>query len=161
MVSDTIKLNTDPKDIEKYILEEENLDDLNDIVKLFNISLKKKDLIRNSKLSEAQDKIVDQITTRVSERPDNFSNEDLLKYYKTIQDSLTKMDGSLDDVKVPTIQLNQQINIGQEEFDRDSRKKIIETVNKVLALAKETSQDIEDVIDLDEGDIETGDDVNR
>ncbi len=161
MVPDTIKLNTDPKDIEKYILEEENLDDLNDIVKLFNISLKKKDLIRNSKLSEAQDKIVDQITTRVSERPDNFSNEDLLKYYKTIQDSLTKMDGSLDDVKVPTIQLNQQINIGQEEFDRDSRKKIIETVNKVLALAKETSQDIEDVIDLDEGDIETGDDVNR
>lgn len=161
MVPDKIKLNTDPKDIEKYILEEENLDDLNDIVKLFNISLKKKDLIRNSKLSEVQDKIVDQITTRVSERPDNFSNEDLLKYYKTIQDSLTKMDGSLDDVKVPTIQLNQQINIGQEEFDRDSRKKIIETVNKVLALAKETSQDIEDVIDLDEGDIETGDDVNR
>lgn len=161
MVPDTIKLNTDPKDIEKYILEEENLDDLNDIVKLFNISLKKKDLIRNSKLSEAQDKIVDQITTRVSERPDNFSNEDLLKYYKTIQDSLTKMDGSLEDVKVPTIQLNQQINIGQEEFDRDSRKKIIETVNKILALAKETSQDIEDVIDLDEGDIETGDDVNR
>ena len=161
MVPDTIKLNTDPKDIEKYILEEENLDDLNDIVKLFNISLKKKDLIRNSKLSEAQDKIVDQITTRVSERPDNFSNEDLLKYYKTIQDSLTKMDGSLDDVKVPTIQLNQQINIGQEEFDRDSRKKIIETVNKILALAKETSQDIEDVIDLDEGDIETSDDVNR
>lgn len=161
MVPDKIKLNTDPKDIEKYILEEENLDDLNDIVKLFNISLKKKDLIRNSKLSEAQDKIVDQITTRVSERPDNFSNEDLLKYYKTIQDSLTKMDGSLDDVKVPTIQLNQQINIGQEEFDRDSRKKIIETVNKVLALAKETSQDIEDVIDLDEGDIETSDDVNR
>lgn len=161
MVPDKIKLNTDPKDIEKYILEEENLDDLNDIVKLFNISLKKKDLVRNSKLSEAQDKIVDQITTRVSERPDNFSNEDLLKYFKTIQDSLTKMDGSLDDVKVPTIQLNQQINIGQEEFDRDSRKKIIETVNKVLALAKETSQDIEDVIDLDEGDIETSDDVNR
>lgn len=161
MVPDTIKLNSDPKDIEKSILEEENLDDLNDIVKLFNISLKKKDLIRNSKLSEAQDKIVDQIIARVSERPDNFSNEDLLKYYKTIQDSLTKMDGSLDDIKVPTIQLNQQINIGQEEFDRDSRKKIIETVNRVLALAKETSQDIEDVIDLDEGDIETGDDVNR
>lgn len=161
MVPDTIKLNSNPKDIEKSILEEENLDDLNDIVKLFNISLKKKDLIRNSKLSEAQDKIVDQIIARVSERPDNFSNEDLLKYYKTIQDSLTKMDGSLDDIKVPTIQLNQQINIGQEEFDRDSRKKIIETVNRVLALAKETSQDIEDVIDLDEGDIETGDDVNR
>ncbi len=155
MVPDTIKLTTDSKDIEKYILEEENLDDLNDIVKLFNISLKKKDLIRNSKLSEAQDKIVEQITTRVSERPDNFSNEDLLKYYKTIQDTLTKMDGSLDDVKVPTIQLNQQINIAQDEFDRESRKKIIDTVNQILSVAKESSQEIKDVIDLNEGDIET------
>lgn len=155
MVPDTIKLTTDSKDIEKYILEEENLDDLNDIVKLFNISLKKKDLIRNSKLSEAQDKIVEQITARVSERPDNFSNEDLLKYYKTIQDTLTKMDGSLDDVKVPTIQLNQQINIAQDEFDRESRKKIIDTVNQILNVAKESSQEIKDVIDLNEGDIET------
>lgn len=155
MVPDTIKLTTDSKDIEKYILEEENLDDLNDIVKLFNISLKKKDLIRNSKLSEAQDKIVEQITARVSERPDNFSNEDLLKYYKTIQDTLTKMDGSLDDVKVPTIQLNQQINIAQDEFDRESRKKIIDTVNQILSVAKESSQEIKDVIDLNEGDIET------
>lgn len=155
MVPDTIKLTTDSKDIEKYILEEENLDDLNDIVKLFNISLKKKDLIRNSKLSEAQDKIVEQITTRVSERPDNFSNEDLLKYYRTIQDTLTKMDGSLDDVKVPTIQLNQQINIAQDEFDRESRKKIIDTVNQILSVAKESSQEIKDVIDLNEGDIET------
>ena len=155
MVPDTIKLTTNSKDIEKYILEEENLDDLNDIVKLFNISLKKKDLIRNSKLSEAQDKIVEQITSRVSERPDNFSNEDLLKYFKTIQDTLAKMDGSLDDIKVPTIQLNQQINIAQEEFDRESRKKIIDTVNQILSAAKESSQSIKDVIDLNEGDIET------
>ena len=155
MVPDTIKLTTNSKDIEKYILEEENLDDLNDIVKLFNISLKKKDLIRNSKLSEAQDKIVEQITSRVSERPDNFSNEDLLKYFKTIQDTLAKMDGSLDDIKVPTIQLNQQINIAQEEFDRESRKKIIDTVSQILSAAKESSQSIKDVIDLNEGDIET------
>ena len=50
MVPDKITLNTDLQDIEKYIVEEENLDDLNDIVKLFNISLKKKDLVRNSKI---------------------------------------------------------------------------------------------------------------
>lgn len=155
MVPDKIKLTTDSKDIEKYILEEENLEDLNDIVKLFNISLKKKDLIRNSKLSEAQDKIVEQITARVLERPDNFSNEDLLKYYKTIQDTLTKMEGSLDDIKVPTIQLNQQINIAQEEFDRDSRKKIIDTVSQILSAVKDNSQDLKDIIDLSEGDIET------
>ena len=149
-----IKLTTDSKDIEKYILEEENLDDLNDIVKLFNISLKKKDLLRNSKLSEVQDKIVEQIISRVSDRPNDFTNDDLLKYYKTIQDTLNKMDGSLDNVKVPTIQLNQQINVAQEEFDRESRKRIIDTVNQILSSAKESSQDIKDIIDLSEGDIE-------
>ena len=149
-----IKLTTDSKDIEKYILEEENLDDLNDIVKLFNISLKKKDLLRNSKLSEVQDKIVEQIILRVSDQPNDFSNDDLLKYYKTIQDTLNKMDGSLDNVKVPTIQLNQQINVAQEEFDRESRKRIIDTVNQILSSAKESSQDIKDIIDLSEGDIE-------
>lgn len=149
-----IKLTTDSKDIEKYILEEENLDDLNDIVKLFNISLKKKDLLRNSKLSEVQDKIVEQIISRVSDQPNDFSNDDLLKYYKTIQDTLNKMDGSLDNVKVPTIQLNQQINVAQEEFDRESRKRIIDTVNQILSSAKESSQDIKDIIDLNEGDIE-------
>lgn len=159
MVPDKITLNTDLQDIEKYIVEEENLDDLNDIVKLFNISLKKKDLVRNSKLSEVQDKIVEQITTRVLERPDNFSNEDLLKYYKTIQDTLSRSDKSFEGMKAPTIQLNQQINIdNQGEFNRESRKKIIDTVNQILSAAKENSQDLRDVIDLSEGDIETTND---
>ena len=159
MVPDKITLNTDLQDIEKYIVEEENLDDLNDIVKLFNISLKKKDLVRNSKLSEVQDKIVEQITTRVLERPDNFSNEDLLKYYKTIQDTLSRSDKSFEGMKAPTIQLNQQINIdNQGECNRESRKKIIDTVNQILSAAKENSQDLRDVIDLSEGDIETTND---
>ena len=159
MVPDKITLNTDLQDIEKYIVEEENMDDLNDIVKLYNISLKKKDLVRNSKLSEVQDKIVEQITTRVLERPDNFSNEDLLKYYKTIQDTLSRSDKSFEGMKAPTIQLNQQINIdNQGEFNRESRKKIIDTVNQILSAAKENSQDLRDVIDLSEGDIETTND---
>lgn len=159
MLPDNITLATESKDIEKYILDEENIDDLNDIVNLFNISLKKRNLIRSSKLSEVQDKVVEQIATRVSERPDNFSNDDLLKYYKTIQDTLSKTDISLEDIKVPTIQLNQQININSgEEFNRDSRKKIIDTVNQILNLAKENSQNLEDVIELSDENIEVIDD---
>lgn len=159
MLPDNINLTTDSKDIEKYILDEENIDNLNDIINLFNISLKKRNLIRSSKLSEVQDKVVDQIATRVSERPDNFSNDDLLKYYKIIQDTLSKTDISFEDIKVPTIQLNQQININNnEELDRDSRKKIIDTVNKILNIAKDNSQSIEDVVELNEEDIEVIDD---
>ena len=132
MVPEKVSLTTTPEDMVDSILEETDIDDLNDIIKLFNINLKKRNLIRSSKLSEVQDKVVEQIASRVEDRPDNFSNEDLLKYYKTIQDTLNRADSSLDDMEVPTIQVNQQINVGTNEFDRDSRKRILDTVNQIL-----------------------------
>ena len=149
MVPEKVSLTTTPEDMVDSILEETDIDDLNDIIKLFNINLKKRNLIRSSKLSEVQDKVVEQIATRVEERPDNFSNEDLLKYYKTIQDTLNRADSSLDDMEVPTIQVNQQINVGTNEFDRDSRKRILDTVNQILKTAKDTSSTVEEVIDVD------------
>lgn len=160
MLPEEVSLVTEPKDIEKLILEEENLDDLKDIVDIFNINLKKRDLIRSSKLSEVQDKIVEQISARVEDRPDNFSNDDLLKYYKTVQETLSKSDTSLDSVKAPAIQVNQQINVVHDEFDRESRKRIIDTVNKIIQMSKDTSNEINDIIennivDVEEGDIET------
>lgn len=153
MVPEDLSLVTEPKDIEKLILEEDNLDDLKNIVDIFNINLKKRDLIRNSKLSEVQDKIVSQIASRVEDRPDNFSNDDLLKYYKTVQETLSKTNTSLDDVKTPAIQINQQLVV-KDEFDRESRKRIIDTVNKILQASKETSSEITDIIDIEEGDLE-------
>lgn len=149
MVPEKVSLTTTPEDMVDSILEETNIDDLNDIIKLFNINLKKRNLIRSSKLSEVQDKVVEQIASRVEDRPDNFSNEDLLKYYKTIQDTLNRADSSLDDMEVPTIQVNQQINVGTNEFDRDSRKRILDTVNQILKTAKDTSSTVEEVIDVD------------
>lgn len=158
MLPEEIKLTTESKDIEKYILNEESIDNLNDIIDVFNIALKKRNLIRSSKLSEVQDKVVDQIALRIFENPDNFSNEDLLKYYKTIQDTLAKTGASSEDLKVPTIQLNQQINISNtDEFNRESRKKIVDTVNQILSLAKDNSQEIEDVIELSEQDVKVVD----
>ena len=79
MIPDNLSLTTSTQDIEKQLLEEEDLDTLNDVISLFNISLKKKNLVRSSKLSEVQDKIVNQIAARVDDRPDNFSNEDLFQ----------------------------------------------------------------------------------
>ena len=145
MVPDKVSLTTSPEEIIDSILEETDIDDLNDIIKLFNINLKKRNLVRSSKLSEVQDKVVEQMATRVEDRPDNFSNEDLLKYYKTIQDTLNKADTSLDQMEVPTIQVNQQINVGADEFDRESRKRILDTVNQILKSAQDTSDVIEEV----------------
>ena len=47
-------------------------------------------MIRGVKLSEVQDKVVDQLSMRLTERADNFSNEDLIKYLKTTQETLNK-----------------------------------------------------------------------
>ena len=150
MVPEKVSLTTSPEEMVDSILEETSIEDLNDIIKLFNINLKKRNLIRSSKLSEVQDKVVEQIATRVEERPDNFSNEDLLKYYKTIQDTLNRADASLDMNEVPTIQVNQQINVGTDEFDRDSRKRILDTVNQILKASQDTSSVVEEVIDVEE-----------
>ena len=38
-----LSLSTQLKDLEECILEEENLDELKDITKLFNVNLKKRD----------------------------------------------------------------------------------------------------------------------
>lgn len=150
MVPDKVSLTTSPEKIIDSIVEETDLDNLNDIIKLFNISLKKKNLVRSSKLSEIQDKVVEQIASRVEDRPDNFSNEDLLKYYKTIQDTLNKADNSLDNLDVPTIQVNQQINVGTEDFDRESRKRILDTVNQILKVSQDASHAVEEVIDVED-----------
>lgn len=144
MVPEHVSLTTEPKDMIQPILEETDMDSLNDMIKLFNLNLKKRNLIRSSKLSEVQDKVVEQIASRVEDRPDNFSNDDLLKYYKTIQDTLNKADMSLDKMEVPTIQVNQQINVGAE-FDRDSRRRILDTVNQILKSANDTSEVVIDV----------------
>lgn len=150
MVPDKIVLNSEPKDLIDPILEETDLDNLNDIIKLFNINLKKKNLIRSSKLSEVQDKVVEQIASRIEDRPDNFSNDDLLKYYKTIQDTLNRADSSLDSMEVPSIQVNQQINVGTNEFDRESRKRILNTVQQILQASQDISSVVEEVIDVEE-----------
>jgi len=146
MIPENLSLTSPQEDMIDSILSEDNMDDLKDIIKLFNVNMKKRDLIRTSKLSEVQDKVVAQMASRVEDRPDNFSNDDLLKYYKTIQDTIAKSDTSFDKIEPPTIQVNQQINVGDVAgFDRESRKRILDTVNEILKNAQNTT----DIIDVD------------
>ena len=136
MIPEDLSLTSTPDDMLDSIMKEEDLDNLKDIIKLFNLNMKKRDILRSSKLSEVQDKVVEQIAARVEDRPDNFSNDDLLKYYKTIQDTIAKTDTSLDKLETPTIQVNQQINVGTE-FNTESRKRILDTVNQILKSSQE------------------------
>lgn len=118
--------------LEKQLIKEENIDDINRIVDLFNVNLQKKNIIRSAKLSDVQDKVVEQILQRIYLEPEEFSNEDLIKYHKIIQETLDKTDTTMDNVKVPTIQINQQVNVDKIMFDSDSRKRILSAVQDIL-----------------------------
>lgn len=128
--------------IEQKILNEEDPQELQELIDIFNLNLKKKDIIRSAKLSEVQDKIVEQMSKRVELRPDEFSNSDLLNYHKIVQDTLSKSDNTLDSINIPNIQINQQINVNSSDsdnFDKESRKRILDTVNNILEEMKHNS----------------------
>ena len=88
--------------------------------------------------------------TKIQEEPWEFSNEDLVKFHKVIQDSLSKSNTSVDETKIPAIQVNQQINISAPEFDRDSRSRILSAVHEVLNSVDSIGAEIEEVEEIDE-----------
>lgn len=135
--------------LEKQLIKEENLDEINEIVDLFNINLQKKNIIRSAKLSDVQDNVVNQIAERFDKKADEFSNEDLIKYYKVIQDTLTKTDTTMENVKAPSIQINQQINVDNMQFDAESRKRILGAVNDILNSENVIEQPKEKITDVD------------
>ena len=143
-MSNDLTLKTPLEELEKNILEEENIDELNNIIDLFNLNLKKKDIIRSSKLNELQDNIVQEIGVRI-ENTYAITDKDLLGYFKAIQETITKSDNNLGNVKIPTIQLNQQININKAEFNSESRKKILAAVNNIMSNI-ENSEDIKELL---------------
>ena len=134
-------------ELETKLMEEDNLDEINKIVEMFNVNLQKKNIIRSAKLSDVQDKVVQQMTDRFEQRADAFSNDDLIKYHKIIQETLTKTDTTMDNVKTPTIQINQQVNVDNVTFNSESRKRILEAVNNIL----NGSENVEDA-EIEEAD---------
>lgn len=140
-------LNLSQDDLQNQLLEEKNPDTIKDIIDVMNLHLKKKEIIRASVLANTQDKIVDQITKRV-DKPDNFSNKDLIEYYRTVEDNLTKK--PIENIEVPRIQVNQQFNLNNsptnndDELDINSRQRILLAVNAILKKSKEITEEEND-----------------
>ena len=53
---------------------------MNDLVSLFNLNLRKREIIRADVFSELQDSIATQMSKRLEKNQDTFSNKDLLDY---------------------------------------------------------------------------------
>lgn len=106
----------------------------------FNDIQRKKQLARVSKLSEVQDMLTDQFYQRISQRPDEISNKEMLDGMKVVQDLMEKNQKHIEVVEeIPQlIQINQtEVNVGNN-LNRDSRERvknavlgILDSINKV------------------------------
>lgn len=155
MTDKLLPITTSEEELEKSLLEETDVDNIKNIINLFNLNIKKKDIIRTAKLNELQDKVYNQMDKRLSQKADEFSNADLLTYFKTIQDTINKADTTLDKVDTPSIQIVQnQLNISEPEdkLSRESRDKITNVVQKILQ-----SMNSENTIEADYSEVQDDD----
>lgn len=128
------------KDQQLQLRDANDKDDIEQILNIFNLNLKKKELLRLSKLSNLQDSITDQVEQRLSKHADEFSNKDLIDYFKAFQDTITKTNKSADEI--PVVQITQnQLNINvQPEFNQDERQRILNTVRQIIAQSNKENQ---------------------
>lgn len=135
VVQDTVK------ELANQIAEETDINKTQDLIALFNWNLSKKNVARIVKLNDLYDNVADQMITRFEKRPDQFSNDDLLNYMKTVQgaiDSSNKQLASIEEPPPQIIQNNTQINLNVvDNFDRESRERILAAVQATLNAAQQ------------------------
>lgn len=108
----------------------------------FNEIQRKKQLARISKLSDVQDMLTDQFYQRISQRPDEISNKEMLDGMKVIQDLMEKNQKHTDNIEeIPQlIQINQtEVNVGNN-LNRDSRERVKNAVLGLLSSINNTQQ---------------------
>lgn len=101
----------------------------------FNEIQRKKQLARISKLSDVQDMLTNQFYQRISQRPDEISNKEMLDGMKTIQDLMEKNQKHTESIEdIPQlIQINQtEVNVGNNNLNRDSRERVKNAVIGIL-----------------------------
>jgi hypothetical protein len=120
----------------------------------FNDIQRKKQLARISKLSDVQDMLTDQFYQRISQRPDEISNKEMLDGMKVIQDLMEKNQKRAEVLEeIPQlIQINQtEVNVGNN-LNRDSRERVKNAVLGILDSINRSQQPAtteSDLIDAD------------
>ena len=126
-------------DLSEQLINESNPAQLQNIIDLFNVSFQKKNILRIQKLNELQDKIQTQIEKRLDNKIDEFSNKDLIDYFKVMQDSIIKNSDNAEMQNAKVIQIiqnqtNVQNNLQESEpLSRESKEKISEAVQLMLS----------------------------
>lgn len=141
----TSELFRQGNDLTTKIIEETNPDELDNLTKLFTLNQKKKQIARTNKLSNLLELVDDEVINRFTQFPEAIENDDLLKYWKTTQETINQH--NQDEQELPHIQINNQtnVNINSSGLDRESRAKVLEAVQKILKSSLQTDENVIDI----------------
>lgn len=129
-----VNLSVEAKKLIGELTVEKDKQKMQAIEQQFNDIQRKKQLARISKLSDVQDMLTDQFYQRISQRPDEISNKEMLDGMKVVQDLIDKNQKHAESIEeIPQlIQINQtEVNVGNN-LNRDSRERVKNAVLGIL-----------------------------
>lgn len=135
---DTANLNTEAKQIIAQIIKENNVEKTKDLTQLFNNNQNKKTLVRINKMNDLLDALTDQALARLTSRPNEISNKELLDGMKIVQDMIErgqKQTSSTEEDTTPIIQINQQnneVHLDGYTGNKESRERVKNAVQAIL-----------------------------
>lgn len=161
-----IPLDNQTAKVTNELIEEQDLDKVKNLTKLFNLNQAKRNAIRVMKLNSLLDKVGDQMIERFDKKPGEFSNKELLDYMSVVQSTIDRANKSIELVdQTPAIVINQQnnqVNIDNSPvLDRESRMRVVEAVKgimKTLNLKNEPEQ-IQEISEFEENEEDSSDDI--
>lgn len=141
-MSEELSLSTEGLDAKTHqiahkIINEDNIDTVKDLTHLFNLNQAKKNVLRVMKLNGLLDTVSDKIIERFEKYPDNFSNDDLIKYMQVTESAIEKANKQLnlvDDTPAIQLQQNNQVNVNIiDSYDRESKDRVMEAIKSILS----------------------------
>ena len=146
LLSGKDKLDRKSEELVEKIVDEQDSDKLKDLVGLFNINQSKKNILRADIYSKLLDKISIQMVERLDKKSGEFSNKDLLDYLTAVRTAIDKSDIAPENINIPIIQNNTQVNVNIDSgLSRESKERVIDAVNALLAKAKKEKEQIIDI----------------
>lgn len=151
----TAELNNESLTLINQIIAEQDTGKLKDLTYLFNINQNKKTIARVNKFSDVMDALADQMYVRVTTKPDNMSNVELVNSMKTIQELIDKSTKNvLGQAESPLIQINQQnieTNVGGKpgNLTHESRDRVNNAVADILKALSGSNIDNQPEVPID------------
>ena len=161
-----IPLDNQTAKVTNELIEEQDLDKVKNLTKLFNLNQAKRNAIRVMKLNSLLDKVGDQMIERFDKKPGEFSNKELLDYMSVVQSTIDRANKSIELVdQTPAIIINQQnnqVNIDNSPvLDRESRMRVVEAVKGIMNTLnlKNEPEQVQEISEFEENEEDSNDDI--